>query len=456
MAELASIVLAAGQGKRMKTALAKPLHLLCGKPMLSHVLAAMRPLGPQPQVVIIGVGADQVQAAFADSDIVWAVQEQQLGTGHAAACAREALAGFEGDVLVTCADIPLVHPQTWERVLAEHRTQNAAATIVTAIFHDPTGYGRVIRDDSDQVRRIVEEADCDEITRGIAEGNVSVYCFRAPLLFEALTRLEPSNKQGEYYLTDVVEVLVKDGQKVIPVLAEPDEVMGINDRVALARAERLLRARLNRRAMLEFGVTLIDPEATYIDPDVTIGRDTVIYPGAVLQGQTTIGEGCTIGAHVLIEDATIGDGTSVRQGSVVRQSVVGERCTIGPFAHVRDQSEVGNATRVGGGEVVRSRLGERVNDLHFSYLGDATVGDGANIGAGMITCNYDGQNKNPTLIGDGAFVGSDAILIAPVTIGKGAYVAAGSVVNHDVPDEALAIGRVRQENKEGWAARFKK
>jgi bifunctional UDP-N-acetylglucosamine pyrophosphorylase/glucosamine-1-phosphate N-acetyltransferase len=456
VADLASIVLAAGQGKRMKSALPKPLHRLCDRPLLSHVLEALRPLGPQPQVVVIGVGAAQVRAAYGETDVAWAVQEEQMGTGHAAACAREALADFRGDVLVTCADIPLVRTETWERVLAEHRAEKAAATIVTAVFRDPTGYGRVIRDENGQVRKIVEEADCDEITRGINEGNVSVYCFRAPLLFQALARLRPNNEQSEYYLTDVIEVLVESRQKVIPVLADPEEVMGINDRAQLARAERILRGRINRRAMLEYGVTLIDPDATYIDPDVTLGRDTVIYPGALLTGRTRVGENCVIGAQVLVEDCEIGNGTTVRHGSVVRRSMVGEGVTIGPFAHIRDDSSIGDGTRVGGGEVVRSRLGRRVNDLHFSYVGDATVGDGANIGAGAITCNYDGEKKNPTVIEEGAFIGSDACLIAPVTIGKGAYVAAGSVITRDVPADALALGRVRQENKEGWARRFKK
>ena len=457
MAELASIVLAAGLGKRMKSALPKPLHCLCGQPLLRHVLAAMRPLRPAPQVVVVGVGAEQVQAAFPDEpDLAWAVQEQQLGTGHAAACARSALEGFTGDVLVTCADIPLVQPATWERVLAEHRAHHAAATIVTAMFRDPTGYGRVIRDENGAVRMIVEEADCDEITRGLNEGNVSVYCFRAPLLFDALRRLQPNNEQGEYYLTDVIGLLVEARERVIPVLADAEEVMGLNDRAQLARAEKLLRARLNRRAMLEYGVTLIDPDATYIDGDVTLGRDTVIYPGALLTGRTKVGEGCTIGAHVLIEDSEIGDGTHIRHGSVVRQSQVGAGCLIGPFAHVRDHSTVGDATRVGNGEIVRSHLGEGVKDLHFSYLGDTTVGAGVNIGAGVITCNYDGQNKSRTIIGDGAFIGSDAALIAPVTIGPGAYLAAGSVITQDVPAKALAIGRSRQENKEGWAERLKK
>ncbi len=459
MPELASIVLAAGQGKRMRSARPKPLHRLCGKPLLSHVLAALRPLGPQPQVVVIGVGAEQVQAETSEPDVAWAVQEEQLGTGHAAACAREVLCGFTGDLLVTCADIPLVRTATWEHVLREHRESGAAATIVTALFDDPTGYGRVLRNAEGLVQRIVEESDCDEATRAVREGNVSLYAFQAPVLWAALETLmsgPPATAQGEYYLTDVVEVLVREGQKVIAVVAEEQEVMGINDRLQLAQAERIMRKRLNRRAMLEFGVTLVDPDHTYLGPDVTIGQDTVIYPGAVVQGNTHIGPNCLIGPHVFLEDSEIGEGSEIRHGSVVRDSVVGRRVTIGPFAHIRDHSSLGEGTRVGGGEVVRSRLGARVNDLHFSYLGDATVGDGANIGAGAITCNYDGQRKNPTIIEDGAFIGSDACLIAPVTIGRDAYVAAGSVITKDVPPEALAIGRARQENREGWARKMRK
>ncbi|HEY3398145.1 MAG TPA: bifunctional UDP-N-acetylglucosamine diphosphorylase/glucosamine-1-phosphate N-acetyltransferase GlmU [Armatimonadota bacterium] len=453
MSQLASIVLAAGQGKRMKSSVPKPLHALCGQSMLGHALAALRPLGPQPQVVIIGVGADLVRESVTDDDVVWAVQEEQHGTGHAAACAREALAGRTGDVLVTCGDIPLARTETWERVLAEHRAQEADATLVTALFADPTGYGRVLRDEQGLVQRIVEEADCDEATRAIPEGNVSLYCFKLPLLFEALDQLQPTNVQGEYYLTDVVEVLVSAGRKVIAVVADAEEVMGINDRAQLARATAIMRARINRQVMLE-GATLIDPERTYIDAGVTVGRDTVIHPGAVLTGATTVGEGCVIGDNVLLEDSRVGDGSIVRHGSAVRESVVGRHCQIGPLAHLRDHSRVGDGSRVGGGEVVRSTLGANVNDLHFSYLGDATVGDGVNIGAGVITCNYDGREKHPTVIEAGAFVGSDAVLIAPVRLGAGSYVAAGSVVTHDVPAEAMAIARARQENKEEWAKRL--
>ena len=457
MADLASIVLAAGEGKRMKSRRPKPLQPVCGKPMLAHVLDALAPLGPDPQVMIVGVGAEEVRPAFADRPLTWVTQEQQLGTGHAADCAREALAGFTGDVLVTCADIPLVRTETWQRVLAEHRAQGAAGTIVTALFDDPTGYGRVIRDASGAVQRIVEEPDCDDLTRAMPEGNVSVYCFSAPALLGALSELQPNNEQGEYYLTDVVGVLVAQGRKVIPVIAEdPEEVLGINDRVQLARAERIARDRVRRRLMLE-GVTLLDPDTTYIDQDVSIGRDTVVWPGAHILGATEIGEGCVIGDHVLIENCRLGEGTTVKHCSVVHDSRVGRDVEIGPCAHVRDQSTLEDHVRVGtSSEVKRSRLGEGVCDLHFSYVGDATVGAGANIGAGVITCNYDGVDKHPTIIEDGAFIGSDAALVAPVTIGKGAYVGAGSVITKNVPPGALALGRARQENREGWVEKHRR
>lgn len=455
MADLASIVLAAGQSKRMKSAVPKALHLLCGRPLLSHVLAALRPLGPRPQVVVVGVEAAPVRQAVAAPEVAFAVQEEQLGTGHAANCARQALADFSGDVVVTCADIPLVRPETWQQVLAEHRRQQAAGTLVTALS-DPTGYGRVIRNDQGLVQRIVEEADCDEQTRALREWNTSLYCFQAQPLFKALSELQPSNQQGEYYLTDVVELLVQSGEKVVAVVAEdPDEVMGINDRVKLARAERIARDRIRQRLMIE-GVTMLDPDTTYIDEGVEVGGDTVIYPGALLLGDTQVGERCIIGAHVLIEGSRIGEGTEVKHSSVVRDSVVGKEVQIGPSAHIRDKSTIEDAGRVGThAEMVRSHLGKGSRDLHFSYLGDAQVGADVNIGAGVITCNFDGKRKHPTIIEDGAFIGSDAVIVAPVTIGREAYVAAGSVITKNVPAQALAVGRSEQENKEGWAKRFR-
>lgn len=457
LADLASIVLAAGMGTRMKSALPKPLHRMCGRSMLDHVLSSLRPLGARPQVVVVGTGADLVRESVPDPDVVFALQDPPLGTGHAALAAREALAGFTGQIVVTCADIPLVRTGTWERVLAEHRRRGAAATLVTGLFDNPKGYGRIIRDpqDRDRVLRIAEEPQGAEVE--IREGNVSVYCFEAPLLWEALAQIQPNNRKGEYYLTDIVGILVGMGEKVMAMpVDDPLEVMGINDRAALACAEAELRRRINQQLMLE-GVSMVDPATTYVDAGVTVGPDTTLLPGTMLLGTTTVAGGCKIGPHVLIEDSTIGAGTEIKSGSVVCKSEVGERVTIGPNAHIRDHSTLEEAVRVGtGAEVCRTRLGARVRDLHFSYLGDATVGAEANIGAGAVTCNFDGEKKNLTVIGDGAFVGSDALLIAPVTIGEGAFVAAGAVITKDVPAGALGVSRVHQENLENWAERRKK
>ncbi|NLO73408.1 MAG: bifunctional UDP-N-acetylglucosamine diphosphorylase/glucosamine-1-phosphate N-acetyltransferase GlmU [candidate division WS1 bacterium] len=452
MSQLASIVLAAGLGTRMKSQIPKPLHRLCGQTMLNLVLSSLRPLGPDPQVVVVGQGAEQVRQSVSDPAVVFAVQEQQLGTGDAAKAARGALAEFEGDIVVTCGDIPLVRTETWERMLSEHHRQGAACTLVTAAFQNPQGYGRIIRHpaDPDLVLRIAEEPRGEEVE--IREGNVSVYCFRAEALWEALEEIRDDNLKGEYYLTDAVEILVSKGMKVAAVMVEEaTEVIGINDRATLARAEAVLRSRINHRLMLD-GVTMVDPATTYVDVGVEVGPDTILYPGTILRGETTVAEGCVIGPHVVVEDCHLGAGTVVKAGSVVRESVVGERVQIGPNAHVRDHSTLEEQVRVGtGSEVCRSRLGAGTKDLHFSYLGDATVGAGANIGAGAITCNYDGEKKNPTLIEDGAFVGSDAALIAPVTIGAGSFVAAGSVISKDVPPGALGVSRAAQRIKEGWA-----
>jgi bifunctional UDP-N-acetylglucosamine pyrophosphorylase/glucosamine-1-phosphate N-acetyltransferase len=457
VSQLASIVLAAGQGTRMKSALPKPLHRLCGRSMLDHILDGLRPLGANPQVVVIGTGAEMVRESVSGPEVVFAIQDPPRGTGDAARAAREALAGFEGDVVVTCADIPLVRTETWERALAEHRRQGAAATLVTAEFDNPTGYGRIVRDPQqpELVLRIAEEpvgAEAD-----IREGNVSVYCFQAEALWAALEQIQPNNKKGEYYLTDAVEILVGLGRKVTAVIVEdPLEVIGINDRVALAQAEAALRRRINERLM-RAGVSMTDPAATYVDAGVEVGPDTHLSPGVMLLGATTVAEGCCLGPQVVVEDSVVGAGTRIKAGSVVRESVVGERVTIGPNAHVRDHSTLEAGVRVGtSAEVCRSRLARGVKDLHFSYLGDAEVGAGANIGAGVITCNYDGEKKNPTVIGEGAFVGSDTLLIAPVTVGDGSFVAAGSVITHDVPAGALGVSRTPQENREGWVERRKK
>jgi bifunctional UDP-N-acetylglucosamine pyrophosphorylase / glucosamine-1-phosphate N-acetyltransferase len=446
------LILAAGEGKRMRSALAKPLHRVCGKTLIAHVLDGTRALQPQRIAVVLGVGREAMLEALAGETVEFAFQEQQLGTGHAVRAAAELFADSDGDLLVTCADIPLVQPETLQALLAEHHARGAVATVLTALYDDPMGYGRIVRDERGLVTAIVEHRDASDDIRAIHEINSGIYVFQARPLFAALARLKPDNAQGEYYLTDVIADFVSRGEPVAALpAADPTEVMGINDRVQLAAAEQLGRRRVCE-ALMRAGVTLIDPGATYVEAGVTIGRDTIIWPGAVVTGATTIGEGCTLGPNVQIADSQIGDACEIKQSSVLTSCAVGDEAQVGPFAHIRPGSVMGAGSHLGSHtELVRSRLGAGVKCMHFSYLGDATVGAGSNIGAGTITCNYDGETKHPTVIGEQCFIGSDAILVAPVTLGDGAYVAAGSVITKDVPSDALGIGRSDQRNLEEWA-----
>lgn len=449
---LACLILAAGEGKRMKSTLAKPLHRVGGQTMIAHVLAYVRALGPEPIAVVLGVGREAMTEALAGENVRLAIQQEQLGTGHAVMAAAEIFAGFEGDLLVTCADIPLVRPETLRALLEEHRTRGAAATVLTAVYEDPTGYGRILRDADGLVTAIVEHKDATPQQRAVREINAGVYCFRARELFEALGRLRPDNAQGEYYLTDVIADCVQRGAPVAALPApDPAEVMGINNRQQLAQAEATLRQRVNE-ALMAAGVTLLDPATTYVEASVTIGPDTVLLPGCLITGQTTIGAGCTIGPYVQIADCTVGDGCQLRQGSVLTGSTLAAQVQVGPYSHLRPGCQIDEGARIGTyAELVRTHVGAGVKCLHFGYLGDTEVGAGANIGAGTITCNYDGQSKHHTVIGAGAFIGSDTILVAPVTIGEGAYTAAGSVITKAVPAESLGIGRAKQDTLEGWA-----
>lgn len=454
MVDLAVIVLAAGEGKRMKSRYAKPLMPVCGKPMINHILDELESLAPERVVVVVGSRREQIVAALAQREVQFAVQHPQLGTGHAVQCAESLLEDFDGDVLVTYGDVPLLRATTLLSLLQAHRRSGAACTVLSAIQEDPTGYGRVVRDDSGRIVSIVEEKDADEATQAIREINTGVYAFKARLLFEALRRVEPANAQGEYYLTDVVAVLGQDGLLVesLPI-DDPNEVLGVNDRVQLAQVEALARQRIREMLMCE-GVTLVDPATTYIDAQVTVGRDTTILPGTHILGRCTIGEECTIGPNALIEDSTIGDGCTVNVGAVVRESVVGNGCQLGPNCHLRPGTQLGQGVRLGtSAETVRTHIGDGTSALHFCYLGDARIGEKVNIGAGCVTCNYDGRQKRVTVIDSGAFVGSDVILVAPVRVGEGAYVAAGSVITEDVPAGALAIARERQTVKPDWARR---
>lgn len=451
---LAALILAAGEGKRMKSSLAKPLHRVCGKTMIDHVLGYVGALDPERVCVVLGVGREAMEEALAVTDCRIAIQHEQKGTGHAVRAAAEVLADFEGDLLITCADIPLIRPETLQALLDEHHARDAAGTVLTAIYDDPSGYGRLVRDEQGLATAIVEHRDAAPEVLAIREINAGVYLFDCRKLFAALARLRPNNAQGEYYLTDVIADFVAHGERVAALAAtDPEEVMGINNRVQLAQAEQKARDRVREQVMLG-GVTLIDPAATYLDADVVIGPDTVIWPGAVITGNTVIGAHCTIGPHVQLDSVTLGDRCHIRQGSFVSASTLGNGCLIGPFAFIRPECHVHDDARVGAHtELVRSVLHEGVKMSHFSYVGDTEVGTGANLGAGAITANYDGKRKNHTKIGDGCFIGSDAVLIAPVIIEAGAYVAAGSVITKDVPHGGLGIGRSKQANIEGWVRR---
>ncbi|GAW29854.1 MULTISPECIES: bifunctional UDP-N-acetylglucosamine diphosphorylase/glucosamine-1-phosphate N-acetyltransferase GlmU [unclassified Carboxydocella] len=450
MEGLAAVILAAGKGTRMKSRLPKVLHPVGGQPMVSHVMAACRTAGAQPVVLVIGHGAEQVQATLGPEQI-YVEQKEQLGTGHAVMQAETVLRDFEGDILVVCGDTPLLRGETLAALAQYHRQQEAVATVLTMTLANPTGYGRIIRDEQGQVAAIVEEKDATPEQKAIREVNSGTYCFQAQALFAALQQITPNNAQGEYYLTDVLAIFRQQGQKVAAwQLSDDTEVMGINDRVALAEANRLFRERINRQQMLA-GVTILDPATTYIEAEVKIGADTVIYPNTHLTGKTTIGAGCQIGPDTKIMDSQIGDGVEI-QFSVVLQAEIGNDCTIGPFAYLRPGTHLAAGVKVGDFvEIKNAVIGQGSKVPHLSYIGDAEIGSGVNIGAGTITCNYDGYKKSKTIIGDGAFIGSNSNLVAPVTIGAGSLVAAGSTIVKDVPADALGVARAPQKNREGWA-----
>ena len=447
------IILAAGQGKRMRSKLPKILHPLAGRPLLAHVLDTARALAPRKIVVVHGNGAEQVRAAFADAQVEWALQAEQLGTGHAVQQALPAIS-LDAEVLILYADVPLVRPATLKRLLEAGRDGLA---VMTAELGDPTGYGRIVRvGKDDRVARIVEHRDASPEELEIDEINTGIFCFRRSLLAPALRMVQADNAQGEFYLTDVVEVLAEAGHRVVSVVAsDRDETHGINDRAQLAHAEDELRRRTNARWLAQ-GVTMVDPATTYIDPRAEIGADTVIHPGVVVEGPTRIGRACEIQAHVRITDAEIGDHVNINSFCVIVESRIENGASVGPFAHLRPASVVGERAKIGNFvELKKTSLGAGSKVSHLSYLGDATVGEHVNVGAGTITCNYDGEKKHQTIIEDGAFIGSDSQLVAPVRVGKGAYVAAGSSITQDVPDGSLGIARARQANVEGWVERKK-
>ncbi|HHQ1149851.1 TPA: bifunctional UDP-N-acetylglucosamine diphosphorylase/glucosamine-1-phosphate N-acetyltransferase GlmU [Listeria innocua] len=450
MSKRYAVVLAAGQGTRMKSKLYKVLHPVCGKPMVEHVVDQISTLDVDKVVTIVGHGAEKVQEHLAGKS-EFVKQDEQLGTAHAVLQAKSELAGKDGVTLVVCGDTPLIEASTMEALLKYHHEKRAKATILTTVIEDPTGYGRIIRDDLGIVEKIVEHKDATEKEQRISEINTGTYCFDNKALFEALENVSNDNVQGEYYLPDVIKIL-KDADEVVAAykMESFEESLGVNDRIALAEASKLMQRRINENHMRN-GVTLVNPENTYIDIDVKIGQDTVIEPGVMLRGKTVIGDDCVVTSGTEIVSSVIGERVHVRNSSIF-ESKVGDDVQIGPYAHLRPESDIHNHVKIGNYvETKKAVVGEGTKLPHFIYMGDAEIGKNVNVGCGSIAVNYDGKNKAKTIIGDNVFVGCNSNLIAPVKVGDRAFIAAGSTITKDVPEDALGIARAKQDNKLGYA-----
>jgi bifunctional UDP-N-acetylglucosamine pyrophosphorylase/glucosamine-1-phosphate N-acetyltransferase len=457
---VAAVVLAAGKGTRMKSERAKVLHPVCGRPLAYWPIRAALEAGAAKVVVVVGHQASEVRAAlteaFPSGRLVFAVQKEQRGTAHAVRCARAALAGHAGEILILCGDAPLVQAETLLRLRTEKARAVAALSLLTMRLPDPTGYGRVVRDGAGRPARIVEEKDADPATRKIDEANAGFYCVDATFLWSALAKVKPLNAQRELYLTDLLALAVDEEQGAVAVETEAAEAAGVNDHVELSRVARILNRRI-AHALMRAGVAIEDPERVDLDEGVAVGAETVIEPGVRLRGKTRIGSGVVVGQGSVLTDARIADGVVIRPYTVVDDATVGRGAIVGPFARLRPGTELAEETHVGNFvETKKTRLGKGSKANHLSYLGDAVIGAGVNVGAGTITCNYDGEKKHVTTLGDGVFVGSDTTLVAPVSVGKGAYIGAGSCITENVPAGALALGRGRQVVKRGWVAKRKK
>ena len=443
------LILAAGLGTRMRSDLAKVLHRLDGRPLVNHVSKTAAALAPEKIYVVIGHQGDDVKEAvleeFDADQAVFVEQKQQLGTGDAVNAAREHLESRESTLLVLSGDVPMIRPETLAGLVQHHhghRGKGAACTILTVRLKDPSGYGRIIRDREGLFEKIVEQKDADENERQVNEINAGIYCFDTRKLFESLAKVQNNNAQGEYYLTDVPGLLREAGEDVAIFLhSDAYEVEGVNNRVQLADLERVLNRRTISRLMLDYGVTFIDPKNTYVSEQARIGRDTIIYPNVTIEGETEIGDGCTIRSGTRITDSRVGHGVEVRDNCLIQDSEIGNNCTVGPMAHLRGHARVQSGAKVGNFvELKKTTLGSGSKANHLTYLGDATIGENSNIGAGTVTCNYDGKNKHETRIGDNVRIGSDTMLVAPVEVGDGAVTAAGSVVIEDVPSDTLVAG----------------
>lgn len=448
-----AIILAAGQGTRMKSKLYKVLHQVCGKAMVDHVLSQLEKEDVDQILTIVGHGAEKVKETLGNRT-EYALQAEQLGTGHAVMQAEDFLGDKDGMTLVVCGDTPLFTAKTFDKLFEYHEKNHDAATVLTAKTDNPFGYGRVIRNFDGEVEKIVEQKDATPEEAKVSEINTGVYVFDNKKLFETLHQINNDNAQGEYYLPDVIGILQSQNKKIGAYqMNDFNESMGVNDRVALSKATKIMQKRINEQHMRN-GVTIIDPENTYIDADVQIGADTIIEPGVQLKGKTVIGEDCTIGAHSQIIDCVIEDGVTVTT-SYLEQSTMHKNSNIGPYSHLRPLADIGENVHIGNFvEVKKAQIGKDTKVGHLTYVGDATLGKEINVGCGTIFINYDGMNKHHTNVGDFSFIGSGANLVAPLEIGDHAYVAAGSTITNDVPPHAMGIGRGRQVNKEGYYDKY--
>jgi bifunctional UDP-N-acetylglucosamine pyrophosphorylase / glucosamine-1-phosphate N-acetyltransferase len=450
--DITTVILAAGKGIRMKSELVKVLHPILGVPMLSYPIElSLKGIKSGRTIVVVGYQADQIKGRFESPQIQFALQEEQLGTGHAALQAIPFLKTFTGTVLILCGDVPLVKADTLRSFIDAFGKSNSILSVLTTIVEDPFGYGRIIRSSEGWLEKIVEEKDASMEEKSIREINTGIYCVKASLLVEGLREIGQDNAQGEYYLTDLVEIAKKKGLRCSAhIAADPVEVMGINTRVDLAIANEVLKLEKLKELMLS-GVTVLDPKTTYVEKTVEVGRETTLHPNCYLHGMTRIGERCIIESNSKITDSVIDDDVTIRSNSVITESKIEEGASIGPFAHLRPLTEVKARAKIGNFvEVKKSVIGKGSKANHLAYIGDSMVGEEANIGAGTITCNYDGFEKYQTIIGDRVFVGSNVELVAPVKVGDGSTIGAGSTITKDVPGGALAISRAKQKNFKGW------
>ncbi|PTJ24045.1 bifunctional UDP-N-acetylglucosamine diphosphorylase/glucosamine-1-phosphate N-acetyltransferase GlmU [Staphylococcus simulans] len=444
-----AVVLAAGKGTRMKSKLYKVLHKVAGKSMIKHVVDSVKQAGTDEIVTIVGHGAESVKETLG-SQSSYSFQEEQLGTAHAVKMAADELKGKEGTTLVVCGDTPLITPETLKALADYHEAQQAGVTVLSATADNPFGYGRIVRDQDGRLAKIVEQKDATEAEREIDEISTGIFAFDNVLLFELLEKVKNDNAQGEYYLPDVITLALEAGKIADAYRTDDfDEIMGVNDRVALSKAEAAYRERVNEYHMRN-GVTLIDPALTYIEADVQIGMDTIIEPGVHLGKGTVIGEDTVIGQYSDVNNSTIGNRTTIKQ-SVVNDATVGDDTTVGPFAQLRPNAHLGNEVKVGNFvEVKKAELKDGAKVSHLSYIGDAEIGERTNVGCGSITVNYDGKNKFKTIIGKDSFIGCNTNLVAPVTVGDGVLIAAGSTITDDIPNDSLALARARQTTKPGY------